>query len=262
MLLFAQIQTGTLVLLTAVGLIVAVLLVRSQRGLRRPPGQPPNQSRAQHPRASRAQRAAVQPTLRRAPPADLSREEVAPQELARDVMADLDRKLYDLQQVIRAGEALAVRLEGLLERAVKVTAPSSQLPIAENPRATPARSLVHPGTQAAALASVARGSSARTADLQQSGTTRAATMTDTVEVATIARRASTIVTTAAVAAPAVPASVSANTPVSSEAAAEPQQRFDEIYRLAEAGCDSATIAGITSSPVGEVELILSLRERG
>ena len=261
MLLFAQIQTGTLVLLTAVGLIVAVLLVRSQRGLRRQPGQSPSRSPAQRPHASPPQRPAVQPAQRRAPPADLSREEVAPQELARDVMADLDRKLYDLQQVIRAGEALAVRLEGLLERAVKVTAPSSQHPFADSPRATPARSLVHPGTQAAALASVARGSSARTADLQQSGFARDTTMTDTVEVPTATRRSSQFATTAAAAPPAKVPTVSATAPSSSSAAAEPLRRFDEIYALADAGCDSATIAGITGSPVGEVELIRSLRER-
>jgi hypothetical protein len=240
MLLFAQLQTGTLVLLTGVGLTVAVLLVRSQRGPRRQPGQPPNRPQAQRPHASHPQRPtlqqAVQPIPRRAPSADPIREEVDPQASARGALADLDRKLHDLQQVIRAGEALAVRLEGLLERAGNATTPSSQLPFADSPRATPARSLVHPGTQAAALASVARGSSTRTADLQQSGTARAATMTDRDEVAT--------------------------GPVSSGTAAEPLRRFDEIYALANAGCDSATIAGITGSPVGEVELILSLRANG
>ncbi|MGA2622047.1 MAG: hypothetical protein ABSF26_31025 [Thermoguttaceae bacterium] len=40
------------------------------------------------------------------------------------------------------------------------------------------------------------------------------------------------------------------------------QARDEIYALAEAGCDAAEIARQTARPIGEVELILSLRGRG
>jgi hypothetical protein len=40
------------------------------------------------------------------------------------------------------------------------------------------------------------------------------------------------------------------------------QRHEEIYALADAGLTSAAIAGRVGSPVGEIELILGLREKG
>ena len=214
--LLAQVQTGTLVLLAAVGLTSAVLLVRSNRGLRRRPSQVPPVVHTQRPQAVRAQR--------RQPPTDeLNRWEVDMQELARDLKADLDGKMGVLQHLIRSGAALADRLETLLERTEVAAAAGSPRQATERPRATPSRSLTHPATQAAALA--------------------VATLT------TAARRASSVAT-AAVATPAAVAAPS-----------DPLRRFDEIYALADAGCDSATIAGNTGSPIGEVELILSLRER-
>jgi hypothetical protein len=42
----------------------------------------------------------------------------------------------------------------------------------------------------------------------------------------------------------------------------PDRRYDEIYTLADYGLDSLSIAKQVGSPVGEVELILSLRNRG
>jgi hypothetical protein len=41
-----------------------------------------------------------------------------------------------------------------------------------------------------------------------------------------------------------------------------ERRFDEVYALADAGHTSAAIASRVGSPVGEIELILSLRRRG
>jgi hypothetical protein len=41
-----------------------------------------------------------------------------------------------------------------------------------------------------------------------------------------------------------------------------ERRFDEVYALADAGHAPAAIASRVGSPVGEVELILSLRKRG
>jgi hypothetical protein len=41
-----------------------------------------------------------------------------------------------------------------------------------------------------------------------------------------------------------------------------ERRFDEVYALADAGHAPAVIASRVGSPVGEIELILSLRKRG
>ena len=41
-----------------------------------------------------------------------------------------------------------------------------------------------------------------------------------------------------------------------------ERRFDEVYALADAGHAPAAIASRVGSPVGEIELILSLRKRG
>jgi hypothetical protein len=41
-----------------------------------------------------------------------------------------------------------------------------------------------------------------------------------------------------------------------------ERRFDEVYALADAGHAPAVIANRVGSPVGEIELILSLRKRG
>jgi hypothetical protein len=207
--LFAQVQTGTLVLLSVVGLTVAVLLVRSQRGLR-PQNSPP---------VSRLKQPALTAAPRRTPRlAEQARGDAPRRDPAEEPHAELDGKMHELQQLVRAGEALALRLESLLDRTERAIATDRLPPRTESARETPPRSFVHPPTQAAALTVAAQTAVARPCEVQMDAPTHA-------------RRP-----------------------------AEPQQRFDEIYALADAGCDSATIAGITGSPIGEVELILSLRE--
>jgi len=215
MCLFAEAEYATLMVVTALVVIIGVLLLRSHRYFSRQErdsspivrvGRPDAEDRGHHAEA----------------PEVMQRWEVQMHEVARDLFGQLDSKMGALEQLIREADRASARLEAALSAARE-----------EEGRSAPnAASTTLHGEQplreatAAGPALTNQAEKLKSAGLEDQGSRGQTTGTEEV---------------------------------SEEVSRE--RRYEEIYLLADYGFDAAGIAQRVGSPIGEVELILSLRDK-
>jgi hypothetical protein len=201
MFVFAQSDMLQWVFLGALALTIGMLLLRTQRHMRR----------------ARAEQPAIVRTPRPSPrekghhvdePAELARWEVEMHEIARDLSARLDSKIGALRALIAEADRAAARLEAALAASGRPD------------RSWPA----FPPTQAEGLRIRPAGPPVDEARERPEGAT----------------------------------SADGSQHAGAEARHSPERR-EEIYTLSDYGFEPAEIARRTGSPIGEVELILSLR---
>jgi len=196
MILLGEISGSTFILAAVVAMVLLVL-VRSQKSLRKAairPSLPPPERTSLQPSPSHHSPKSVG-----ADPQHLQAWEVRMHDLARDLSGQLDSKMSALSHLIRDAQQQVDRLERLLAERERMQAESPRSVIASGLPPAP-----HIPTQAAGLG---YGGSGRTSGDRLNK----------------------------------------------------QQRQEDIFALSDAGHTSATIAQRVGSPVGEVELILSLR---
>jgi hypothetical protein len=155
------------------------------------------------------------------PPDELARWEVRMHETARELSGQLDSKMGALGQLVREAERAAARLEAALKAVSQSADPPSSAAAIREPVAESRDSFDPLDTQPANQADALK---------RPEGEPRHA------------------------AGPGVAEQEPRPQPA-------PADRYDEIYLLADYGFDTAEIARRVGSPVGEVELILGLREK-
>jgi hypothetical protein len=223
MTVFAETNLPTMIALGLLAAVVGMMLFRVQRYYRRhlSPGPPFDASS----RAGHPSRTGTSP---RTPPHGVAREmvewEVQVHELVREMSGQLNSKMAALEHLIREADRAAARLEAALA-AAGVASPAPAPP-PEQPTHSP--------------------DDVRTSAGPQDDARRPTSQADALKPVTPADRVS-----------------EADRANEERSAARPtrQRRHEEIYTLADYGYDAAEIAQRVGALVGEIELILSLRER-
>ena len=221
MCVLAQGGLTTALFLAALGLTIGFLLMRSSRHFGR-------QSEAR----SATMRIEASPTSRKAhhlgAPEEMTRWEVEMHETARELSAQLDTKMGLLQHLIREADRAAARLEAAVAAAGRAAqGASDETPALE--RQTP----MHATTQAPperTVQPISQAEALRSASAVESSS-RSKGLRD------------------------------ADTPEAPAEKPSPERRYQEIYTLADYGYAPVEIAQRVGTPVGEVELILGLREK-
>jgi hypothetical protein len=221
--LFFDTGLPTMIALGAVALVVGMMLLRVQRHYGRHPSSNSPASPSPAPRhPSPAPRA---PAAR-----ELGEWEVHMHDFAREMSGQLDSKMAALEHLIREANRAAARLESALAAARRQEPPAPA-------QTVPAETFLRPTSQADALkpaASVAGGGE-RTKD-------------EGLGIDTDFR-------------PNTPSLIPHPSSLSSADRPSRQRRHEEVYTLADYGYSAPEIAQQTGTPVGEIELILSLREK-
>jgi hypothetical protein len=164
--------------------------------------------------------------------------EIDMHDIARDLSGQLDSKMSMLKHLIREADLAAARLESALQRAQE---PRDPIPAPDSP-SDPAF--------AGAASTLGQPSEVASTAWTKSGAQTALPKSQPGDQAAALK------------------SVGASGPTSStrgtgeaESRAGGDRRYDEIYLLADYGFDAPAIASRVGSPVGEVELILGLRQK-
>jgi len=227
---FSEMLSGSNVLLCGLVLVIAVLMLRAQRHL----------GRRQNTVVRRPVRASSKRPVSPAPtgtPEQLQRWEVELYELARELTGRIDSKMSALQALIQAADERIQRLEATITDRTSLAAttglPSQQVS-SRSPRAD--EDTIRNHILSSRIDKTADGSAGNVPRAVDAGS--AHTQADALAAARMS----------------MPDKAA---PLAPKPAAQRDHR--QIYALADAGVPMSAIAAQVGSPVGEVELVLSLR---
>lgn len=235
--LLAQMEGATFISLSALAITTIWLLVRTQRHLARESGSRPTAPpsvEVTSPKVQLAQRSR-----------ELDRWQVEMHELARELTAKLDSKMVVLGHLISDAQRQASRLEALL-RETRQAVPSLA--------ATQGALVLEPALQDRTPNSDA---TAAPAAVQSAGSPAGQSVAPVLATPVLADTGANLSGSAR----RVDARLSVDADESRKGLGGKRGRpHDEIYALADAGHSSASISQHVGSPIGEVELILGLRQ--
>jgi len=224
MTVFAETNLPTLIALALLAAVVGMMLFRVQRYYARHPTSRPSfgaSSRAEH--SSRT--GASPPTHQQGVAREMIEWEVQMHDLVREMSGQLNSKMSALEHLIREADRAAARLEAARAAASGVESPAPA-PILPQPAHSPDHVPASAGPQ--------------------DDSRRPTSQADALKPVIAADQVS--------AADRTDEEPSAGRP-------SRQRRHEEIYTLADYGYDAAEIAQRVGTPVGEIELILSLRDK-
>lgn len=251
----AQVQFSSLLFLAGLALVVVVLLLRVRRQVNPAPDLP---ERAPTKKKKPGYAAPPPVAPDRAPERTAEHWEVRLHELARDLLAQIETKTGVLQQFVRLADEQAARLERLLRQASEWGGPGGLAEPSTEAVPPPAEGEPAPSTDEHDC--VAAGAPERETGSEPESSADG-------EVADDVRAGPATVPDAACPFPEMDESPVARLDRTGEmrgpharSSAGPHDA-DDIYRLADYGMGEDEIARRVRRPVGEIRLILALRER-
>jgi hypothetical protein len=228
--LFAQSGWVTGLMLGALGVVIGWLLLRTHRHLSR-------QKTSDSPLVRVPRPEQTEPGHHLDAPPELLRWEVQMHETARALSAQLDSKMSALRCLIAEADRAAARLEASQRRDISDVPPRHPEDVEMPSRAMGGSGIcAHPPSPAGRASSPDGIGQPTPRDPQP--TTQAEALRPPVATDRAARERDEVSTRPS-----------------------PERRQEEIYTLADYGLDAAEIARRVGSPVGEVQLILGLREK-